>query len=136
AAIHTIRNRVGERLAPLVDDTYFDVMMAADETGRRDDANASNGNTVKGSRTLLPRGGMSRQVAELRSALEIAAQAHLITSLLNEGALARETAELVPIRDRFRAASHTLGKAIAALADDQLKTRVAELLRYGQGETD
>src|SRR5207248_1943847 len=121
-----------ERLAPIVDDSYFDVMMAAEVKGNGDKSTAREDAVERASPP--PRASMSRQITELRNALEIAAQTHLIATLLSEGSLAGEAAALVPIQDRFRAASHTLGKAVAPLTDEQLKTATAELLRYGQGE--
>jgi methyl-accepting chemotaxis protein len=70
----------------------------------------------------------------LRNALEISAQTHLIMSLISEGSGANESAALVPIQDRFKAASHTLGKAVATLRNAQLKNAIDDLLRYGQDE--
>jgi len=129
-AVHKMRTRISEQLAPIVDDSYFDVMMAADEIGRNGDKGAQNGDAVK----PPLRGAVSRQIDRLRGALEISAQTHLITSLISEGSSANESAALVPIQDRFKAASHTLSKAVAALTNVPLKNTINDLLRYGQDE--
>ena len=51
------------------------------------------------------------QITGLRNALEIAAQTHLVTSLLSEAAVAKDAASLVPMQDRFKAATDLLAKA-------------------------
>ena len=129
--VRKMRTRISEQLAPLVDDSFFDVMMAADEIGRNGDTNRKSGDSAKRPDSPL-KTLVSRQITQLRNALEISAQTHLITGLINEGAGANEAAALVPIQDQFRAASHTLDKAVVALKNEQLKNAIAGLLRYGQ----
>src|SRR5262249_31219538 len=73
------------------------------------------------------------QITGLRNALEIAAQTHLVSSLMSEAASAKEPAALVPIRDRFNSAASLLGRATAALTNDQLQDTVALLVAFGQG---
>jgi phosphoglycerate-specific signal transduction histidine kinase len=132
-AVHKMRTRISEQLAPIVDDSYFDVMMATEEFGRGSDKNAGSENADKRPDTAA-KSQVPRQIDRLRSALEISAQTHLIMSLISEGAAANESAALVPIQDRFKAASHTLGKAVAALRNAQLKSAIDDLVRYGQDE--
>jgi methyl-accepting chemotaxis protein len=132
-AVHKMRTRISEQLAPIVDDSYFDVMMATEEFGRTYDKNAGSENAVKRP-DAPPRSLVPRQIDRLRNALEISAQTHLIMSLISEGSGANESAALVPIQDRFKAASHTLGKAVATLRNAQLKNAIDDLLRYGQDE--
>jgi methyl-accepting chemotaxis protein len=129
-AVHKMRSRISEQLAPIVDDSYFDVMMATGEFGR---GNIKSENAINRP-DAPPRSLASRQIDQLRNALEISAQTHLIMSLINEGSGTNESAALVPIQDRFKAASHTLGKAVAALRNAQLKNAIDDLLRYGQDE--
>jgi methyl-accepting chemotaxis protein len=130
-AVHKMRSRISEQLAPIVDDSYYDIMMATEEFGR--DKKAKSEGAVNRS-DAPPRSLASRQIDQLRNALEISAQTHLIMSLISEGAGANESAALVPIQDRFKAASHTLGKAVVALKSAQLKKAIDDLLRYGQDE--
>jgi methyl-accepting chemotaxis protein len=132
-AVRRMRTRISEQLAPIVDDSFFDVMAAAEEIGRNDDKNVKSEDAAKRSDSPL-KSLVSRQITQLRNALEISAQTHLITSLINEGAGANEATALVPIQDRFKAAAHTLGKAVAALTNEQLKKAIADLLRFGQDE--
>ena len=88
-------------LITLVDDLNFDLVMQSDEAIKRS--------------SRLVKGLVAKQITELRNALEIAAQTHLITSLISEGTTARDPASLVPIGERFKAASDLLRKASAAL---------------------
>src|SRR5712692_3541862 len=132
-AVHKMHTRISEQLAPIVDDSYFDLMLAAEEVGRNDDKNVKSEDAAKRSDPPL-KSSVSRQITQLRNALEISAQTHLITSLISEGSGANEAVALVPIQDRFKAASHTLGKAVAALTNEQLKNTIADLLRHGQDE--
>jgi methyl-accepting chemotaxis protein len=132
-AVHKMHTRISEQLAPIVDDSFFEVMVAAEEVGRNDDKNVKSEDAAKRSDPPL-KSTVSRQITQLRNALEISAQTHLITSLISEGSGANEAVALVPIQDRFKAASNTLGKAVAALTNEQLKTTIADLLRYGQDE--
>jgi methyl-accepting chemotaxis protein len=132
-AVRKMRTRISEQLAPIVDDSFFDVMTAAEEIGRTDDKDAKSEDAAKRSAPPL-KSLVSRQITQLRNALEISAQTHLITSLIGEGAGANEATALVPIQDRFKAASRTLGNAVAALTNEQLKNAIADLLRFGQDE--
>ena len=129
--VRKMRTRISEQLAPIVDDFFFDVMMAADEIGRNGDTKLKSEDSAKRPDSPL-KTLVSRQITQLRNALEISAQTHLITGLINEGAGANEAAALVPIQDRFKAASHTLDKAVATLKNEQLKNAIAGLLRHGQ----
>jgi methyl-accepting chemotaxis protein len=74
------------------------------------------------------------QIAGLRSALEVAAQTHLVTSLLSEAAVAKDAAALVPLQDRFKAATDLLAKAAKTITNNEIKDAVDELTVYGQGD--
>jgi methyl-accepting chemotaxis protein len=106
-------------LITLVDDLNFDLVLRSEETVKRS--------------SKLVKELVANQITGLRAALEIAAQTHLVTSLISEGAAARDAASLVPMQDRFRAASDLLTKASAGLANDEIKKTIAELLAFGQG---
>jgi phosphoglycerate-specific signal transduction histidine kinase len=116
-AAHRVHAQISEKLIPIVDDSYFDVVTTAEDM--------SKGKPVKGV--------VATQIDELRNALEIAAQTHLVTSLMSEAAAAKEPAALVPIEDRFKATADQLGRATAALHNADVKKGVAELLAFGQG---
>jgi len=118
-AVHRAHTRISEKLTPIVDDSYFDVVMTAEDVGK------------SGERT---KGLIATQITDLRNALEIAAQAHLATSLMSEAATAKQAAELVPIQDRFRSAAGLLARATGALKNEDLKKTVAELVAFGQSD--
>jgi methyl-accepting chemotaxis protein len=108
-------------LTGLIDDLNLDVVAQSEDAIKRS--------------SQLVKGLVSTQVAGLRNALEVAAQAHLITSLLNEGADARQSAALVPLQKRFKASAETLTAASQTLANKEVKDAIAELLAFGADET-
>ncbi|MBV9427104.1 MAG: HAMP domain-containing protein [Bradyrhizobiaceae bacterium] len=116
--LRRVHGQISELLIPIVDDSYFDAVITAEDLGK--------GKPVKDLVTI--------QIDRLRKALEIAAQTHLISSLISEAATAREPAALVPIEDRFRSAAGLLARATAALTNDRLKLNVADLVAFGQGD--
>jgi methyl-accepting chemotaxis protein len=118
--VHRAHTRISEKLTPIVDDSYFDAVTTAEDLGKGGDRPA--------------KGLVGTQIAELRNALEIAAQTHLVSSLISEAATAKEPAELVPIQDRFKSAASLLASATAALKNAEVTKTVAELVAFGQGE--
>ncbi|PWB59316.1 MAG: hypothetical protein C3F17_17060 [Bradyrhizobiaceae bacterium] len=107
-------------LITLVDDHNFDLVMQSEEAVKR------SSQTVKDL--------VANQITGLRNALEIAAQSHLLTSLLSEGAVARDPAALVPLQDRFKAATDLIAKVSRTLADKDIRAAIDSLLAFGQGE--
>jgi len=106
-------------LIKLVDDLNFDLVINSESTVKK------SGQMIK---SLV-----NDQISGLRNALEIAAQTHLISSLMSEGASARDSAQLVPILDRYRTAAGLVGKVAATLTDAELKKSVTELVAFGSG---
>src|SRR5262249_8742574 len=117
--VHRSHARISEKLIPIVDDSYFDAVMAAEDMGKSGKA--------------TPKDLVATQITGLRNALEIVAQTHLVSSLMSEAASAKEPAALVPIRDRCSSAASLPGRATAALTNDQLQDTVALLVAFGQG---
>src|SRR3954471_18595217 len=107
-------------LISLVDDLNFDIVMQSDDAVKR---------TSKTVKDLV-----AIQIAGLRNALEIAAQTHLVTSLISEAAIAKDASVLVAMEDRFKGAADLLLKASKALPDKELKQVLDEMLTFGQGE--
>ena len=105
-------------LIGLIDDLNFDVVMQSEEAVKRS--------------SKLIKELVANQIAGLRNALEIAAQSHLLTSLISEAAIAKDPASLVPLQDRFKAASDLLVKASAKMPDKELKQTIADMLAFGQ----
>jgi phosphoglycerate-specific signal transduction histidine kinase len=106
-------------LLTLVDDLNFDLVAQSDEA-------------VKHSSKLI--GSLvANQISQLRRALEIDAQSHLIAGLMSEGAVAKDSVSLVPVQDRFKGASISLEKAISTLSQRDLAALAVELLNFGRG---
>ncbi len=115
--VHRAHARVSEKLIPVVDDTYFDAVMTAEDPRKND---------IKGV--------VATQIDALRHALEIAAQTHLLTSLISEAAIAKDPVTLVPIEERFKTGADLLDRATAALTNDEVKTAVGRVVAFGYGD--
>jgi methyl-accepting chemotaxis protein len=107
-------------LVTLADDLNFDLVMQSDDAVKRS--------------SKLVKELVANQIGALRNALEIAAQTHLVTSLISEAAIAREAALLVPLQDRFRSAAALLGKATGTLSNAELSKAIADLVAFGPGD--
>ena len=107
-------------LITLIDDLNFDVVMQSEEAVKR---------TSKMVKDLV-----ALQITGLRSALEVVAQTHLVTSLLSEAVVANDAASLVPLQDRFKASTDLLAKAAKNLINEDIKQAIDELTIYGEGD--
>ena len=116
--LHRAHAGISEKLIPVVDDSYFDAVMTAEDAGKGG----------KATKDLV-----EAKITELRNSLDIVAQTHLVTSLMSEAAAAKEPTALVPIRDRFKSGASLLAKAAAGIKNDELKDMVALLAAFGQG---
>jgi methyl-accepting chemotaxis protein len=108
-------------LIALIDDLNFDLVMQGEDFAKRS--------------SKLVKELVANQITGLRNALEVAAQTHLITSLLSQGAVAKDSASLVPMQDRFKAASHLLLKSSKTLTDADLHKAIADLIAFGEGDS-
>jgi methyl-accepting chemotaxis protein len=107
-------------LVTLIDDLNFDVVMQGEDAVKRS--------------SKMVNALVAKQISALRDALEVAAQAHLITSLIGEGAVARDASLLVPLQDRFKAATALIEKATSsALEGSEVAGMVATLIGFGRG---
>ncbi len=75
-------------LITLIDDLNFDAVMEGEQAVKR---------TSKLVKELV-----NNQLTDFRNALELKIQTHLISSLLSEGAVAKNKAQLDPIVERFQ----------------------------------
>jgi methyl-accepting chemotaxis protein len=107
-------------LITLIDDLNFDLVTQSDDAVKRS--------------SKVVKALVANQITGLRNALEIAAQTHLLTSLISEGSIAREAAILVPIQDRFKASTDLLVKATRSLSEEALRTSIGQLVAFGQGD--
>ena len=106
-----------EILVKLVDDLNFNLMMNGEDAAKKS----------KGLLKTL----VNKQISDLRNALETSAQIHLLTTLISEGAAAKETARLVPIQDRFKSSAALLRKVSGSLSDPAIKKSIADLIAFG-----
>jgi methyl-accepting chemotaxis protein len=73
------------------------------------------------------------QLPSSAQATEVAAQTHLLVSLISEGSIVREPAAFKPIQDRLKAAAQALNNAAAVLTVTDVKNAVTQITRLGQG---
>ena len=107
-------------LISLIDDLNFDLVMQSEDAVKR---------SSKVIKDLV-----TNQIAGLRNALEIAAQTHLVASVISEASVAKDAAMLVPFQDRFRALADSLAKVSRTFGDQEIKKAIADLLAFGQGD--
>ena len=115
-----MHERLTNVLVALVDDLNFDLLTQSDDA-------------IKQSSKVI-KGLVTNQIAGLRNALDIAAQTHLVASVLSESAVAKDAATLAPFQDRFKASSDSLANLSETLRDEQIKQALSELLAFGQGD--
>src|SRR3954464_1219326 len=100
-ALHKVHSRISDKLTPIVDDSYFDVVTTAEDVGQSGD---------KTVRTLI-QGGM--QV--MQAMVEVGAETNLVTGLLTAGALTSSPGILALLEDRFTASARRAEKQLAKL---------------------
>ena len=122
---------ISDKLTPIVDDSYFEVVTTAEDVGQSGDI------TV---RTLI-QGGM--QV--MQAMVEVGAETNLVTGLLTAGALTSSPGILALLEDRFTASARRAEKQLAKLPAgtkfEPLKERVRALVKLADfkpraGESD
>src|SRR5437588_9528957 len=132
-ALHKVHGKISDKLTPIVDDSYFEVVTTAEDVGQSGDI------TV---RTLI-QGGM--QV--MQAMIEVGAETNLVAGLLTAGALTSSPGILAMLEDRFTASAHRAEKELAKLPAgtkfEPLKEKVRGLakfadfkLREGESEMD
>jgi methyl-accepting chemotaxis protein len=101
----------------VVDDLNLGMMMSGEEA-------------IKQSSALL-KTLASTQIAALRNTLETAAQAHFLSSLISEGAMAAKEDQLAPIAAEFSSAAEILKKVSGSIGDAALTAMIGELVGFG-----
>src|SRR3954452_17976402 len=118
-ALHKVHGKISDKLTPIVDDSYFEVVTTAEDVGQSGDI------TV---RTLI-QGGM--QV--MQAMVEVSAETNLVTGLLTAGALTNSPSILAMLEDRFsgsaRRAEKQLAKLPAGSKFEPLKEKVRGLAK-------
>src|SRR3954454_8383105 len=118
-ALHKIHGAISERLTPIVDDSYFEVVTTAEDVGQSGDITVRN----------LVQGGL--QV--MQAMVEVGAETNLVTGLLTAGALTSAPGILAMLEDRFTASARRVEKQLAKIPAGEkfepLKARVRELVK-------
>src|SRR5262245_356600 len=118
-AVHKVHARIGDKLNPIVDDSYFDVVTTAEDVGKTADK------IVK----ALVNDGL--QV--MQAIVEIGAETNLVTGLLTAGALTSSGPILTLLEDRFMSSTNRVQKQLAKLPKgpkfDNLRERVTALVK-------
>lgn len=116
--------RVHESLAgiliALTDDLNFDLVTQSDDA-------------IKQSSKVI-KDLVTNQIAGLRNALDIAAQTHLVASVLSEASGAKDAAMLEPFQEKFKTSSDSLVKLSETVHDEQTRKAIADLLAFGRGD--
>jgi methyl-accepting chemotaxis protein len=107
-------------LVALVDDLNFDLVTQSDDA-------------IKQSSKVI-KDLVTNQIAGLRNALDIAAQTHLVASVLSEASVAKDAAMLVPFQERFKTSSDSLVKLSETVHDEQIRKAIGDLLAFGRGD--
>ncbi len=118
-AIHKIHTAIGDKLTPIVDDSYFDVVMTAESVGKSGDK--------------LIRGLVNENLMRMQTMVQLGSETNLVTGLLTAGALTSSPAILAMIEDRFTASVRRAQRELARLPDDPkyaaLRSRTDQLIK-------
>jgi methyl-accepting chemotaxis protein len=118
--IFRAHEQLNNLLIGLIDDLNFDVVMDGEAAVKR---------TSKMVKDLV-----AVQIAELRNALEVSAQVHLVTSLISEAAVAKDADTLMPMEGRFNIATELLTRASKTVSDTNVKALIDALVAFGHGD--
>src|SRR5262245_8590816 len=118
-AVHKAHAKIGDKLNPIVDDSYFDVVTTAEDVGKTADK------IVK----ALVNDGL--QV--MQAIVDVGAETNLVTGLLTAGALTSSGPILTLLEDRFTSSTNRVQKQLAKLPKgpkfDGLRERVTALVK-------
>jgi methyl-accepting chemotaxis protein len=107
-------------LITLIDDLNFDTVMDGEQAVKR---------TGKLVHELV-----TNQLVDFRNALELKIQAHLIASLMSEGAVAKSKEQLNAISDRFASSAMLLMTAAMNIESEELRKEIDALLALGRAD--
>ncbi len=117
--VHKLHARIGDKLNPIVDNSYFDVVTTAEDVGKTAD---------KIVKSLVNDG-----LQVMQAIVEIGAETNLVTGLLTAGALTSSGSILTLLEDRFTSSTSRVQKQLAKLPKgpkfDSLKERVTALVK-------
>src|SRR5262245_19107118 len=118
-AVHRAHARIGDKLSPIVDDSYFDVVTTGEDVGKTAD---------KIVRSLVNDG-----LQIMQAIVDISAETNLVTGLLTASTLTSSEPILAVLEDRFTSSARRVQKQLAKLPSggkfDPLKERVTALVK-------
>jgi methyl-accepting chemotaxis protein len=103
-AVHKVHARISDKLAPIVDDSYFDVVTTAEDVGKTGDK------IIK----ALVNDGLQL----MQAIVQIGSETNLVTGLLTASALTSSRPILVLLEDRYTASMQRAQKLLAKLPKD------------------
>ena len=122
--LHKVHSAISEKLAPIVDDSYFDVVTTAEDVGQSGDSTVRN--LVQGMQVM-------------QAAIEVSAETNLVTGLLTSGALTSSPSILALLEDRYAASARRAEKQLknlpAGTKFEPLKEKVRELIKLASFKT-
>jgi methyl-accepting chemotaxis protein len=124
-AVHKVHARISEKLNPIVDDSYFDVVTTAEDVGKTGD---------KIVKSLVNDG-----LQLMQTIVQIGSETNLITGLLTASALTSSRPILVLLEDRFTASAQRAQKLLAKLPKDpkfdKLRSQMNALVQLADFKT-
>ena len=119
AAVHKLHASITDKISPLVDDSYFEVVSAAEDVGKI-------GN--KAVRSFI-NGGLQR----MQAALDVGAEMNIATGLLAAAAVTSSAPVLAMLEDRYTTSAARAQKLLPKLAEEPeiapLRLRISNLLQ-------
>jgi methyl-accepting chemotaxis protein len=121
-ALHQVHSKIAEKLGPIVDDSYFEVVGVAEDLGK----------AGAGTITSITNGGLQR----LQTIVDIGAEINLATGVLVAGSVAPSPQMLVLLEDRSAVSALRAQKLLAKLPTDgefaPLRAQITTLLQLAQ----
>jgi hypothetical protein len=119
SAVHQVHSKIAEKLGPIVDDSYFEVVSVAEDLGK------AGARTIKS----ITNGGLQR----LQTILDIGAEINLATGVLVAGSVAPSPQMLILLEDRYAVSAQRAQKLLAKLPTDaefaSLRAQITALLQ-------
>ena len=119
AAVHRLHASITDKISPLVDDSYFEVVSAAEDVGKM-------GNKMV--RSFI-NGGLQR----MQAALDVGAEMNIATGLLAAATLTSSPSVLAMLEDRYSNSAGRAQKLLTKLAEEPeiapLRARISALLQ-------
>lgn len=119
SAVHQVHSRIADKLGPIVDDSYFEVVSAAEDVGKAG---------TKATRSFI-NGGLQR----LQAILDIGSEINLATGVLMAGVVTSSPQMLALLEERYSNSAQRVQKLLAKLPNEAefapLREQIEALLK-------